>query len=149
MPSALRTLLIARRTWPGTSAAFAGVHARRGQLLRIRRAVQVEPRAGGRVVLVILDAEQRHRRRAGQPVVHDHVVRRRAGRHVVHGDGLRGEIGSAAVTLNHAAAIGRERRVVHLDRLPHVHQRRAAGIVIVNVLPPTALIVPSTPLPPV
>src|SRR6266436_4715375 len=42
----------------------AGVDAGRGQLHGIRRAVEVEPRSGGRVVLVILDAEERARLRA-------------------------------------------------------------------------------------
>ena len=39
----------------------AGVDARRRELHGIRGAVEVEPGAGGRVVLVILDAEERDR----------------------------------------------------------------------------------------
>ena len=47
------------------------------------------------------------------------------------------EIGSAAVHVGHHAgrdvAVRRQRRIVNLDRLPHIHQRRAVGTVIVNV----------------
>ena len=45
-------------------------------------------------------------------------------RHSVHGDRLRGgnRIGADHVA---GAAVGGERRIVDLDRLPHVHERRA------------------------
>ena len=51
----------------------AGVDARRGELHGIGGAVEVEPGAGSRVVLVIFDAEERDGLRAAEAVVHDHV----------------------------------------------------------------------------
>src|SRR5882724_108632 len=52
----------------------AGVDARRGELHGIRRAIEVEPGAGSRVVLMILDAEERDGARAAESVVHDDVA---------------------------------------------------------------------------
>ena len=86
MPNDLRTLLIARRTFDGVSAALPALTRGVCELHGIRGAVEVEPGAGGRVVLVILDAEERNRLRARQAVVNDDVGGDGARRNVVYGD---------------------------------------------------------------
>src|SRR5216683_6505865 len=109
----------------GGERGVAGVDARRLQLHRIRGAVEVEPRAGGGGVLVILDAEERDGLRAAEAVVHEHVGGDRAGGHDVDGDGLRVDgIGSSHVA---GAAVGGQRGVVDLHGLAHVDERGAAG----------------------
>src|SRR5882724_9540023 len=102
----------------------AGVDSRRGQLHRVRGAIQIEPGAGGRVVLVIFDAEERDRLRAAQAVVHDHVAVGKAGGIHVDRDGLRGADGIGGDHVG-GAAIGGQRRIVDLDRLADVDERRA------------------------
>ena len=93
---------------------------------RIRGAVEVEPRAGGGVGLVIEDAEERNGLRAGEPVVNDHVV----------GDGAAGQ----RVHLNQRVErIDEQRRcaeprlvvsvgVVHLHRLVVIEKLRAGRL---------------------
>src|SRR5271155_1342897 len=114
----------------GRERGVAGVHARRGQLNRIGGAIQVEPSAGGGVVLVIFDAVERDRLGAGESIVHDHVGGDGAGGHVVHGDGLRGD----GIGGNHRGgdaggdvAVGGQRGVVNLNGLAGIDERRAAG----------------------
>ena len=82
----------------------ASVHARRGELHGIRRAVEVEPGARRGVVLVILDAEERDGARAAQAIVHDDVAVCQSRWIHVDGDCLRradgigaGHVGRAAI----------------------------------------------------
>src|SRR5208282_5125562 len=75
----------------GRECGVAGVHTRGGQLNRVSGAIQVEPGAGGGVVLVIFDAVKRDGLRAAEAIVHDDVGGDRSGGHVVHSDGLRGD----------------------------------------------------------
>ena len=62
--------------------------------------------------------------------MHDQVAGRGAAGHIIHGDGLRGDGIGGHARWDGAArdvAIGGERGIVDLDRLPHVHERGAAG----------------------
>ena len=78
---------------------------------------------------MILDAEERHRLRAGQAVVHNHVAGNGAGGDIVHGDGLRGRNGVRGGHTGHHrgrhVAVSGQRGVVDLNRLPGIDQRGA------------------------
>src|SRR5271165_1093117 len=114
----------------GGERGVAGIHARGGQLNRVGGAIQVEPGAGGGVVLVIFDAVKGDGLRAAEAVVHDHVGGDGAGRHVVHGDGLRGDGVGGEHRGDDAGgdvAVGGQGGVVDLDGLTRVDERRAAG----------------------
>src|SRR5712664_1452233 len=109
----------------GRQSRITCIDARRLQLHRIRGAVEVEPGAGGRGVLVILDAEERNGLRAAEAVVHEHVGGDGAGGKDIDGDGLRVDgIGGGDVA---SAAVGGQRGVVDLYGLPDVDERGAAG----------------------
>src|SRR5260370_34760037 len=107
----------------GSERGVSGVDARCGELHGIGGAVEVEPRAGGGTVLMILHAEERHRLGAAEAVVDDDVGGHGAGGQSVHGDGLRADgIGGGDVG---GAAGGGERGGVDLDGLGDLHQRGA------------------------
>ena len=75
----------------GNERGVSGVDARRCELLRICCAVEVEPGAGGGVVLMILDAEKRNGLRAGQPSCTITSLTTVPAGHIVHGNRLRGD----------------------------------------------------------
>jgi hypothetical protein len=90
----------------------------------VGRAVKVEPGSGGGVILVVLDAKERNRLRAGETVMHDHVVDDRPRRHVVDSDCLRrgnwigpGDAGDHA---RRNVAVCCQSRIVNLNRLAHI-----------------------------
>src|SRR2546430_13362048 len=66
--------LMIRRPPRSTLFPYTTLFRSRGELHRIRRTVEIEPGAGGGVVLVILDAEERHGLRSGEAVVNDDVA---------------------------------------------------------------------------
>src|SRR6266852_4583968 len=106
-------------------SGVAGVDAWRGELHRVGGAVEVEPGAGGGVVLMIFDAEERHGLRAAEAVVDDHVGGDRAAGKDIHSDGLCWAVG---IGRGHVAstAIRGQCGVVHLNRLADVDERGAA-----------------------
>src|SRR6267378_4930767 len=109
----------------GSQSRITCIDARRLQLHRIRGAVEVEPGAGGRGVLVILDAEERDGLRAAEAVVHDDVGGDAAAGNDVDRDGLRVDgIGGGNVA---RATVGGQRGVVDLHGLPDVDERGAIG----------------------
>ena len=91
------------------------------KLDRVGCAIQVEPRAGGGVGLMVEDAEERYRLRTREPIVNDEIVGRSAGRNVVYRD-------CAAEGID-CRDVGRHARLRNFHRVAEENRRHLRDVV--------------------